>query len=765
MKRPLRSRRHVRESGLMRLWSLAAMLTLIAALGVVAQGVPQITPAQSAPTNFDFRAGDIGSAPPGWLTPAAATNFVARLADDGPASGGRSVVIRYEGKGLADEGVANFRQRIVGTTYRNKVVRFRAAVRAEPGVEAHLYVMVERPGGQPGFRDLGVAITGAAWTTHEILGGISPDAETLIVGIFVTGAGAAAIAEASLEVVGAVDESPIGERSRPLSARQLENLTAFARVWGLVRYFHPSDQAAKADWDALAVAGIAVAEAARDAGELASVLEAFFRPVAPTLRVLPANRPAPPRATQPPAGTGARKQISWKNIGYRTGERIPADVPPGALLPEPYVAELGGGVRALVPLSLFVDDRGTLPHVPQPTRTWRTYDADSRAVRLGGVVIAWNVLQYFYPYFDVVKTDWSQVLPAALLSAAADADGRQFRTTLLGLVAALHDGHGAVRPWVREARLPISVTWVDGDLIVTHVDGATGQALARGDAIVTIDGRPVAEWRRALEGLLSSATPQWFQIKCSDELIWGAAGERVNLSVEPFNARGTLRSVTLERQKATLKAPGADVAARPEPVAELRAGVVYVDLTRLKNLEEWRAALPKLEAAAAVILDVRGYPNISQEFLRNLFETPFTSAQFRTLTITRPDDSDRTFSNGFWDMKPLAPYIGARKIFLTDARAYSYAESVMGIIEHYRVGDIVGGPTAGTNGNVYTTALPGDYQINWTGLQVLKHDGSQHHGVGILPTVPASRTRAGIAAGRDEVLERALGLLESPPAV
>lgn len=114
-------------------------------------------------------------------------------------------------------------------------------------------------------------------------------------------------------------------------------------------------------------------------------------------------------------------------------------------------------------------------------------------------------------------------------------------------------------------------------------------------------------------------------------------------------------------------------------------------------------------------------------------------------------------------MKPLAPYIGARKIFLTDGRAFSYAESVMGIIEHYRVGDIVGGPTAGTNGNVYTTALPGDYQINWTGLQVLKHDGSQHHGVGILPTVPASRTRASIAAGRDEVLERALGLLDSSP--
>ncbi len=43
----------------------------------------------------------------------------------------------------------------------------------------------------------------------------------------------------------------------------------------------------------------------------------------------------------------------------------------------------------------------------------------------------------------------------------------------------------------------------------------------------------------------------------------------------------------------------------------------------------------------------------------------------------------------------------------------------------------------------------------FTGMKVLKHDGSRHHGVGILPTVPAARTVKGVAAGRDEVLERA----------
>ena len=55
--------------------------------------------------------------------------------------------------------------------------------------------------------------------------------------------------------------------------------------------------------------------------------------------------------------------------------------------------------------------------------------------------------------------------------------------------------------------------------------------------------------------------------------------------------------------------------------------------------------------------------------------------------------------------------------------------------------------------------LPGDYRVAWTGMKVLKHDGSQHHGIGILPAVPISRTVAGVAAGRDEVLERAIELV------
>jgi C-terminal processing protease CtpA/Prc len=55
--------------------------------------------------------------------------------------------------------------------------------------------------------------------------------------------------------------------------------------------------------------------------------------------------------------------------------------------------------------------------------------------------------------------------------------------------------------------------------------------------------------------------------------------------------------------------------------------------------------------------------------------------------------------------------------------------------------------------------LPGGYTIRFTGSRVLKPDGSRNQGIGVVPTIRVSRTVAGIAAGRDEVLDKGLEVL------
>ncbi|MBN8455903.1 S41 family peptidase [Accumulibacter sp.] len=164
-----------------------------------------------------------------------------------------------------------------------------------------------------------------------------------------------------------------------------------------------------------------------------------------------------------------------------------------------------------------------------------------------------------------------------------------------------------------------------------------------------------------------------------------------------------------------------------------------------------QAAMPKLLAAKGLVFDMRGYPaQAAYDVLERLLRAPGTSARWMVPIFTRPDRAGVTWTTSSWQMAPKAPALpSSNVVFLTDGRAISYAESIMGIVEAYKLGEIVGNTTAGTNGNVNPFEVPGGYRISWTGMKVAKHDGSRHHGVGIAPTVKVVPTAAGIAAGRD----------------
>jgi C-terminal processing protease CtpA/Prc len=58
--------------------------------------------------------------------------------------------------------------------------------------------------------------------------------------------------------------------------------------------------------------------------------------------------------------------------------------------------------------------------------------------------------------------------------------------------------------------------------------------------------------------------------------------------------------------------------------------------------------------------------------------------------------------------------------------------------------------------------LPSGASFRFTGMKVTRHDGTRSHLEGIRPTVPVEPTLAGVRAGKDEVLERALTLIPPP---
>lgn len=603
----------------------------------------------------------------------------------------------------------------------------------------------------------------------EIVGNVVRDYDSMEIGLMLFGPGRVRMGTLSFEDLGSLEA--LREPDRSIEDEGLANLVAFARLFGYVRHFHPSDEAAAADWNELARRGVREVESADSPGDLLSRLEALFAPVAPSVWIgLEGEEPVIVPELHLAEGDRRVRVVTWIHEGYgdggpysnRRSRRVVKDgvLPDGFIDPaEPFVASLGRGLACAVPLSVYRDRDGTLPRAEArgATEPW-VPDLESggdRGARLACVVLGWNVLQHFYPYFDVVDADWGRVLVESLSHAADDSNREEFLDTLARMLAELDDGHARVmHPSIDVGRvLPIGWDLVEGQVVVSHVLEHSDDLFERrvprpGDVLESIDGVPALDALRRVESRVSGATAGWVHFRGLLELTAGESDGSLLTLRAPDGRRYETRSLRpLESTYPTVP--------RPPPLEELEPGLYYVDLTRLSD-DDFEGALDDLARAQAIVFDMRGYPDLQPKFLSHLADEPLRSPRWEIPRARRPDRLGLEFDSSDWELQPAEPRFTARVVFLTDASAISYAETCMQIVAHYGLGTIVGARTAGTNGNVTFVSLPGGYILRWTGMRVRKQDGSTYHGVGVVPDLPVERTIAGIAAGRDELLEAAL---------
>ncbi|HEY2069101.1 MAG TPA: S41 family peptidase [Rhizomicrobium sp.] len=719
--------------------------------------------AQSTPQNLDFESGAIGQPPTGWTVKKYPENLAvsAKIDDSNPQSGRASGTLTISEK---TDGEAALSQDIDATPYRGKFVVLRAAARVQNGAHAMLRIRAIGangefyPGSTPKVDESG------GWKFYHATASVPLDAAKVSVALIQGGAGNSSIDSVSLQTV---DASQLGyEPPHPLSARGLINLHAFARLFGYVRFFHPSDEGAKAHWQDIAIAGVQRAENARDATALVAALRAVFIPVAPTLRIYLTGGPVPTASaalSDPPSGATI---VGWEHHGvhgdgdddarrngFYTSKRVAMTTP----LPDhPFAADLGGGVSVLMPTTLYRDSSGTLPHTngtamrPDKPELFEASGKD-RATRLADVVLSWTVFQNFDPNFVDLPVDMPATLDAALQSAATDHNEFDFQRTLQKEVAALRDGHGNTYLLSQTTMvLPVYWEWIENHIVV--MPGNDTPVLKGGDVITKIGGRPVDALIVENMPLISSSTP------------WGAMGKllwllRLRTSSAPVHIEALRGNEKIVADLVPLT--GASYHYPLDDVTELKPGIWYVDLRQLSKAD-LDANTTALSKAKAVIFDMRGYPSHESNYaMYHLSDAPIHTVHFDVPVTTLPDRIGVRFQDLGFDLPPVKPRFRGRFFFLTNATAQSQAEMFMSYVEDNHLGTIIGSTTAGIDGEENFIHLPGGYEISWTGMRVLKYDGSRFQGVGVSPNIPVSPTIAGIRAGRDEVLDKAIEIATS----
>ncbi|MFP4025539.1 MAG: S41 family peptidase [Thiohalospira sp.] len=557
--------------------------------------------------------------------------------------------------------------------------------------------------------------------------------------------------------------------------RQVTNLAVFARLYGYIRFFYPSDEASKIDWNKFAIYGSELVYNCSDNKELIDSLKKLFSPIAPSNNFILSDKKKSVKVLKNKIED--ENLMFWQHLGLEIkdtsnrykknayiSQRVGTNTPSGKIfehIPNKGASikkEIIPGVYCNIPITLTKSYKLNRKDSAEKFKMLQqqlsliddSVSVDNKFVRVADIIITWNYVQHFYPYFEVVKVDWEKILFETLASALQDKDRDEFLTTLQKMMAYLNDGHAITKDLLaRYGRLPIKIDLVENQVIVTYSKD-TSKFLV-GDILLEINDKNIFELLLEI-GNKISGSKHWKKTYALEQICIGDIADDVEIKFLRNGDTLVCNSIMGHDKQLEIVRP---------KFKNLKNDIIYVNLNR-SSMEDIYNQFDKLLKAKGIIFDLRIYPINNHQILCHLINDKKLSQEWMQIPqIIYPDHEFSGFKKRGWVLEPKFPQLEGEIVFLISSRAISYTESVLGFVEGYKLGEIIGQPTAGTNGNIVPFYLPGGFEVWFTGMKVIKHDGSQHHTIGIEPTVYVEKTIAGVKSGKDEYLEKAIEVINN----
>ncbi|MBN2416212.1 T9SS type A sorting domain-containing protein [bacterium] len=510
------------------------------------------------------------------------------------------------------------------------------------------------------------------------------------------------------------------------------------KIWGYLKYFHSEVRTGSLDWDGSLISTLDSLEVNRDSRTLEETLMTLFDAAGPMQEMddwikapsslVPLN--VDTAWFRDPMLAGAvRSELTMVRTLFRRS-------------PCYWVRkELNGNVD--------VAQDGYLYSMPE-------YTLLSRSQRLLGLFRYWNIINYFFPYRNIMDQHWDVTLLQAIPWFVDAATPVEYQKAVMRTSTLINDSHSAllsttvVDSILGRYYIPIECEYIENRFVVSIVYDESCP-LAAGDVILSVDGRPVERFAEEMAPLCQHSNDAWLHYMLCNWLRRGTAGA-VELSVE--GAEGP-RTVTVQRVAL------AEVKERYYKDADAwytfdRGGKSfgYVQMGLLMP-EDIPTMFEDCWGADALIFNIRAYPNETiWQMVNWLFDACIKVALF-----VEPYVYD---AGMFWWASSWLGYGDFSRTWqkplyiLQNEATISQAEyTIMTLQQHHRA-VTVGSQTAGADGDVSLVYLPAGVRTVFTGLGVFFPDSSQTQRIGIIPDIEVRPTIAGKRAGEDEVLEAAL---------
>jgi len=526
------------------------------------------------------------------------------------------------------------------------------------------------------------------------------------------------------------------------NSKDISDLATLCKVWGFIKYYHPSVVEGKNTWDDELIKMMPEVlksknndERNRLLSEWLASLEEFERDTLPKLD---------------PDSVKIYPDLGWiedeKELGLLSRQLEPI-----------ITAKRNYDKTNFIQYSGFtIKDELEYNEFEYPTTEYR----------LLALFRFWNVIQYYYPYKYLVRDNWDDILIEFIPKFINTKNELEYKLAILELITTLNDSHAhmewdsTIEKWIGKNIAPYEVTFIEGKLVVTgfyEVSDTinTNRSIQIGDVILSINKQSI---NTIVEEKIKFTSGSNFtaQLRNISDLILRT--NETKMEVEFLRDEKTLRTelpcINQNKVKKLSKYNRDNILY--EIIAD-SIGYLYLGSTH-------GGEVPQNIKADGLIIDLRCYP--SHKKIKGYFDYLHLYSEPKVFVKFTMGDSN--FPGLFQFLgatavgtKNSAAYKG-KKVILVNELTISHAEFMA---MKYRVAEnsiIIGSTTAGADGGVISLKMPGGVSVKFTIAGVYYPDGRETQGVGIIPDLEVKPTIKGIREGRDEVLEKAIELITSP---
>lgn len=376
----------------------------------------------------------------------------------------------------------------------------------------------------------------------------------------------------------------------------------------------------------------------------------------------------------------------------------------------------------------------------------------------------WNMIQYFFPYKNLIGEDWNNVLTEFLPKFVNSSGENNYISTLLALIAQVHDTHATM--WGNYSTFfthkginitPVEVKFIKNKEVVTsYTNKLFGEksGLKIGDIIEKINSKSVNEIIKEKLAFTSASNYPTQLRELAKDMLW-TNDSILNITYKRNNSISTLKLKCFTTKDIY---QSGSIVKKDTCFKMLTQDIAYIYPGNIKNsyLQE---IMEHVKGTRGLIIDLRCYPSEFIAFTLGSYLMP-DSTSFVKFYLTSLADPGL-----FKYTKPLKvgrfnpDYYKGKVIVLVNEVTQSQAEYTAMAFRVAPKASVIGSTTAGADGDVSSIFLPGLINTMISGIGVCYPDGKETQRIGIIPDIELKPTIKGIMEGRDELLEKALEII------